>query len=90
MLVSCSLLDVEKGQKRDQIPFLAQHNELGMGTGMFMVPAQGNQSSSFTADVGQESRECSDSSVPSTPPQPHLVFPAVEFPVEQGRRGTGV
>lgn len=54
-----------KGTKRDQTPFLAQHNELGMGTEMFMVPAQGIQGSSFTADVGQERRECSASSVPS-------------------------
>lgn len=75
-----------KGTKRDQA-FLAQHNELGMGTEMFMAPAlRQPESSSLTADVGQEHGECSASSVPSTPPQPHFVFPAVEFPVEQGKR----
>lgn len=47
-----------KGTKRDQTPCPAQHSELGTGTEMFMVPAQGNQSSSFTADVGQEHGEC--------------------------------
>lgn len=51
-----------KGTKRDQTPFLAQHNELGTGTEMFTVPAQGSHSSSFTADVGQEHEECSASS----------------------------
>lgn len=53
-----------KGTKRDQTPFLAQHSELGTGTEMFMAPAQGNQSSSVTADVGQEHGECSASSFP--------------------------
>lgn len=51
-----------KGTKRDQSPFLAQHNELGTGTEMFTAPSQGNKSSSFTANVGQEHEERSASS----------------------------
>lgn len=74
-----------KETKRDQSPSPAQHNELGTGTEMFVVPAQGNQNGSFTADVGQEHREYAlpHLPAPSTPPQPHLVFLVIEFPVEQ-------